>query len=95
LIVIPPYYKKMELMTELLKAMQERMERQIGSPASKMDANHAEIKAMQKKKMDGRRATPRKTEPREVRSQSQPSEKKKWLYTYRSFGTKSLQEGAM
>jgi predicted RNase H-like nuclease (RuvC/YqgF family) len=59
----------MEQIMELLKAMQERMETQIGSLASKMDANQAEMEAMQQK-MDGwrantakNRATGRKVKP--------------------------------
>jgi hypothetical protein len=44
-----PYYKKMEQMTELLKAMQERMETQIGSLASKMNANQAKTDVNQVK----------------------------------------------
>jgi chaperonin cofactor prefoldin len=44
--------QKMEQMTELLKAMEERMETQIGSLACKMDANQAKLKGMQQK-IDG------------------------------------------
>jgi hypothetical protein len=65
--------QKMEQMAELRKAMQERMETQIGSEASKMDASQAEMKIMQKKKTDGwrannarRRATGRKVKPSTV-----------------------------
>jgi hypothetical protein len=69
LIAIPPCYKKMEQMMELLKTMQERMETQKGSLASKMDASHAEMKAMQQNTDDWRtnaaknRATRRKVKP--------------------------------
>jgi hypothetical protein len=41
--------KKMEQMSELLKAMQERVETQIGSLACKMDTSQAEMKATQPK----------------------------------------------
>jgi type III secretory pathway component EscV len=49
MIVTLPYYKKIEQTMELLKSMQERMEKQIGSLVSKIDINQAKTDANQAK----------------------------------------------